>query len=110
MTPNVYRSPQEYTLVMGSAYLYEATPYTLQYDVINITVHINFSMVTLINDVALLVINGYIPWNWPTVRAIPLNTQPEMTGTLCSISGWGKTSIYVVSISRIEGKVLDSFL
>jgi len=34
-------------------------------------------------------INGYIPWNWPTVKALALNSQLVATSTECLISGWG---------------------
>ncbi|XP_011292763.3 trypsin delta [Musca domestica] len=99
--PMVFRSPDEFTLVMGSAYLYQAPAYTLQYDVLQIAVNMNFNLTTMVNDIALFLINGYIPWSWPTVQAIPLNYWPEPSGTLCTISGWGKTSTYSDSVSGI---------
>lgn len=93
----VYRSPSEFTLVMGSAYLYQVPPYTLQYDVLQIAIHLGFNLTTMNNDIAMFMINGYIPWSWPTVQAIPLNTMAEQSGVMCSVSGWGKTSVNTVS-------------
>lgn len=76
---------------MGSTYLTETNYYTLQYDVLQIITNSNFNINTLVNDVALFLINGYIPWNWPTVMAIPLNTAAEPGGTMCTVTGWGTT-------------------
>lgn len=97
-TPVTYRTASEFTLVMGSTYLTSTNYYTLQYYVLQIIVNPNFDINTLANDAALFFINGYIPWNWPTVMAIPLNTQPIPSGTLCTVSGWGSTGY--VSISK----------
>ncbi|XP_013099159.1 trypsin delta [Stomoxys calcitrans] len=101
VNPMAYRSPNEFTLVMGSAYLYQIPPYTLQYDVLQIAVHLGFNLNTMQNDVAMFVINGYIPWSWPTVQAIPLNTVAEPNGTYCTVSGWGKTSLNTDIVSSI---------
>ncbi|XP_073833239.1 trypsin delta-like [Musca autumnalis] len=101
VSPMIFRSPDEFTLVMGSAYLYQRPPYTLQYDVQQIAVHLGFNLTTMDNDISLFMINGYIPWSWPTVQAIPLNTVAEPNGTMCTISGWGKTSINTDVVSGI---------
>ncbi|XP_075156393.1 trypsin delta-like [Haematobia irritans] len=101
VSPMSYRNPGEFTLVMGSAYLYQIPPYTLQYDVLQIAVHIGFNLDTMVNDVAMFMINGYIPWSWPTVKAIPLNNMAEPNGTSCTVSGWGKTSLNTDIVSGI---------
>lgn len=112
--PITYRSPSEFTLVMGSVYLNQATAYTLQYDVLEINVNSGFNITTLVNDVALFFINGYIPTNWPTVAAIPLNTYIEANGTVCSVSGWGATTynvrIFVFFIWFFPKKIFHIFL
>ncbi|XP_065363671.1 serine protease 53-like [Calliphora vicina] len=104
-TPLIYRTASEFTLVMGSAYLTTTTNNTLHYEVLQIIVNANFDINTLVNDVALFLINGYISWNWPTVMAIPLNTVPELSGTICTVSGWGATSYNYLSDDLLEATV-----
>ncbi|KAM7348188.1 trypsin delta/gamma-like protein CG30031 [Cochliomyia hominivorax] len=104
-SPVTYRTASEFTLVMGSTYLTTTSYYTLQYDVLQIIINENFNINTLANDIALFLINGYIPWNWPTVMAIPLNTLPIANGTICTVSGWGSTGNNYVSNVLMEATV-----
>ncbi|XP_037889720.1 trypsin-like isoform X2 [Glossina fuscipes] len=62
----VTRSPRELTIVMGSVLLYHRLPNNLQYTVQQVIQHADFNTTTLVNDIALLFLNGYVPWNWPT--------------------------------------------
>ncbi|KAH8245119.1 hypothetical protein KR032_005007, partial [Drosophila birchii] len=86
---NKYRTAGEYFLVMGSSNLRSSTANTQEYYVQQLIIHSDYNHKTLTNDIALMFINGYIPWNSPTVRALPLNTGLVATGTVCTISGWG---------------------
>ncbi|XP_037939578.1 trypsin-like [Teleopsis dalmanni] len=92
-TPLAFRSASEFTLVMGSIYLYERTKNTQQYSVLEVLTHPNFNLTTLVDDVSLFFINGYIPINSPTVTPIALNALAITTGTYCTISGWGKIKV-----------------
>ncbi|XP_033169440.1 trypsin eta isoform X1 [Drosophila mauritiana] len=84
-----YRTAGEFVLVMGSTYLTSSTDRTLMYYLQQLITHENYSPEALTNDIALMFINGYIPWNWPTVTALALNSQLVATNTDCLISGWG---------------------
>ncbi|XP_020804973.1 trypsin eta isoform X2 [Drosophila serrata] len=84
-----YRTAGEYFLVMGSSTLRTKTANTQEYYVQQLIIHADYNHNTLTNDIALMFINGYIPWNSPTVRALALNTGIVSTGTVCTISGWG---------------------
>ncbi|XP_073821227.1 trypsin eta-like [Musca autumnalis] len=89
-----FRKPEDFTLVMGSDILTEMSAFTLQYDVLQLAVHEAFNFTTLDNDIAMFFINGYIPWTWPTVKAIPLSIEPQVNGVLCSTSGWNISAEY----------------
>ncbi|XP_017487037.1 PREDICTED: trypsin-like [Rhagoletis zephyria] len=96
ITPTTYRSASEFTIVMGSVYLYEVTAYTLQYDVLEVAPNLDFSKSTLQNDVALFFIDGSIPENHATVKPIPLNQLALSTGVNCTVTGWGITESGIV--------------
>ena len=76
-------------MVMGNDNRLIPDPLQLQYNVLEIVKHKGYNATIFTNDIALLFINGYIPWNWPTVKAIRLNTEETAVGMLCKISGWG---------------------
>lgn len=85
----------EFTIFMGSVYLHEVTPYTLQYNVQELVPHPDFSLTPLQNDLGLLFIDGMIPANYPTVAPIPLNQVTLNASVNCSVTGWsiaGKVS------------------
>ncbi|EDV45963.1 uncharacterized protein Dere_GG18803 [Drosophila erecta] len=84
-----YRTAGEFVLVMGSTYLTSSTDRTLTYYLQQLILHEHYKPDVLTNDIALMFINGYIPWNWPTVKALALNSQLVATSTDCLISGWG---------------------
>ncbi|XP_017490764.1 PREDICTED: trypsin eta-like, partial [Rhagoletis zephyria] len=90
--PLAYRNPDDFTLVMGSSFLQEKNAYVLQYDVEAVLPFPAFNSTSLENDIALLLIKGYIPWEWPTVRPISLRTTAVEPNTTCRIGGWGKLS------------------
>ncbi|XP_005190397.4 trypsin zeta, partial [Musca domestica] len=109
-----FRKPEDFTLVMGTELLTEISAFTLQYDVLQLAVHEAFDFPTLINNIAMFFIDGYIAWNWPTVRAIPLSIEAQPNGVLCSTSGWNisagnpspllKTNLVPIVESRICSK------
>lgn len=91
-----FRQPEEFSLVMGTESLTEISLYTLQYDVLDLAIHEAFDFYTLANNIALIFINDTIPWNWPTVRAIPLRIEPVMSGVFCSTTGWNFTDVSIL--------------
>ncbi|KAH8248495.1 hypothetical protein KR026_007045, partial [Drosophila bipectinata] len=85
-----YRTAGEYFLVMGSSYLKTRDPnYTLEFYVQQLVVHPSYNHDSLTNDIALMFINGYIPWSAISVRALDLNSAALVAGTGCYIAGWG---------------------
>uniref|UniRef100_A0A1I8QC07 Peptidase S1 domain-containing protein n=1 Tax=Stomoxys calcitrans TaxID=35570 RepID=A0A1I8QC07_STOCA len=76
---------------MGTDSLIQNTPFTLQFDVAELVVHEAFNFKTLVNNVAMFLITDFIPWDWPTVEAIPLNINSEVNGVICTTTGWNLT-------------------
>ncbi|XP_054729066.1 trypsin-like [Anastrepha obliqua] len=96
VTPLTYRAASEFTIVMGSVYLYEVTPYTLQFNVLEVVPNPDYDSTTLQNDVALFFIDGLIPENYATVAPISLNRQALSAGVNCTVTGWGITESGIV--------------
>uniref|UniRef100_A0A1A9X5G4 limulus clotting factor C n=1 Tax=Glossina brevipalpis TaxID=37001 RepID=A0A1A9X5G4_9MUSC len=101
----VARNPKELTVVMGSILLYHRLPNNLQYNVQQVIQHANFNTTTLVNDIALLFLNGYIPWNWPTVTAIPIQSKAVLVDTMCTVTGWGRMANGQTSKVLLAGQV-----
>lgn len=80
---------RDLTVVMGNANRLTPDHQQLQYNVQQIIKHQGYNTTSFINDIALLFINGYIPWDWPTVKAVQLNTKESAVYSMCKISGWG---------------------
>lgn len=77
---------------MGSTYLQSSDANTLQYYVQQVIVHPLFHYDTLNNDIALMFINGYIPWQAKAVKALALQTGDLAASTSCAVTGWGVLS------------------
>ncbi|EDX02439.1 trypsin [Drosophila yakuba] len=91
--PLVYRDPELYVVVAGSSAIDRTDRFTQEYLVQRIIGHKGYNGSTLENDIALLFLNGFIPWESHGVRAIPLATQAPEEGTTCLIHGWGKVTM-----------------
>ncbi|XP_062121990.1 trypsin I-P1 [Drosophila sulfurigaster albostrigata] len=87
--PPVYNDPEDYIVVGGSSHLNSFGRFGQVYLVQEIIGHEAYHPFTLENDIALVFLNSYIPWQHYTTRALPLATQQVQPGTLCLISGWG---------------------
>ncbi|XP_017061555.1 trypsin I-P1 [Drosophila ficusphila] len=90
--PLLYRDPDLYVVVAGSSTIDRADRFTQEYLVQRIIGHEWYNRSTLENDIALLFLNGFIPWKSQAVRAIPLSIKAPEEGTTCLIHGWGKVS------------------
>lgn len=85
------RKADEFTVVMGNTNLYLREDHMLQYSVLEFLRHSEFATEPLIeNDVALLFMNGYVPWTHATVKAIDMNLIGTPANTQCLVSGWGR--------------------
>ncbi|XP_073833237.1 trypsin eta-like [Musca autumnalis] len=91
--PATNRTAGEFTVVVGSSQLYVKEANMLQYYVQEIVKHAGFNSTTLINDIGLVFINGYIPWDWPTAQAIRLNDVILNFDAPCNVSGWGRNEM-----------------
>ncbi|XP_023031140.2 trypsin [Drosophila willistoni] len=85
-----YREANLYIVVAGGDQINQADQNTLEYSVQEIIGHPDYNKTTLENDIAMLFINGYIPWQSRTVRAVSLAEMPPPEGQICLVSGWGK--------------------
>ncbi|KAH8245118.1 hypothetical protein KR032_004993, partial [Drosophila birchii] len=85
-----YHKPELFVVLAGMSIIDKWDNYTQEYYVQRIVGHEHYDSVTLANDIALLFLNGYIPWGSRMVRALPLAFDPPPAGTSCLIHGWGK--------------------
>ncbi|KAH8367983.1 hypothetical protein KR084_005215 [Drosophila pseudotakahashii] len=90
--PLQYRDPELYVVVAGSSAIDRTDRFTQEYLVQRIIGHERYNRTTLENDIALLFLNGFIPWQSQVVRAIPLTIEAPQEGTTCLIHGWGKVT------------------
>ncbi|XP_017107487.2 trypsin eta isoform X2 [Drosophila bipectinata] len=88
--PLEYREPELFVVVAGSSAIDQTDRFTTEYLVRRIVGHKQYNSSTLENDIALLFIDGYIPWDSPGARALELATESPVEGTICLIHGWGK--------------------
>jgi len=79
-------------VVAGSSAIDRADRFTQEYLVQRIVGHERYNMTTLENDIALLFLNGFIPWLSQAIRPIPLAKEAPEEGTICLIHGWGKVT------------------
>ncbi|XP_046866768.1 trypsin eta-like isoform X2 [Drosophila willistoni] len=89
-------------IVAGSASVREPDKYTKEYRVQEVIIHPAFNNISD-NDIALAFLMGFIPWNWPQIKAVPLAERPPSVGEICLTSGWGyvnEASVPILSIER----------
>ncbi|EDW62991.1 trypsin [Drosophila virilis] len=84
------RSPNDFVIIMGNSLLQIRSVLMQQYNVQKLMSHPQYNPTNLQNDIALLFINGFVPWK-SIVRALPLARVTAVVGTPCLISGWGST-------------------
>ncbi|XP_030381083.1 transmembrane protease serine 9-like [Scaptodrosophila lebanonensis] len=96
-----YRKASDFVLVVASSYVWTKDPNAQVYNVQQMIIHSGYQQGKLVNDIGLLFINGYLPWNSAKVRALALNTQPISAGTSCAVTGWGVTNTATESTSNV---------
>ncbi|EDV91266.1 trypsin eta [Drosophila grimshawi] len=90
--PVQYRGPEHYVVVAGSRMLDQVETLTQVYLVQEIIGHDLFHPLTLENDIALMFLNSLIPYQYLTIRSLPLTEKPYPENTKCFISGWGNNA------------------
>ncbi|KAH8408813.1 hypothetical protein KR009_000570 [Drosophila setifemur] len=92
--PLEYRDPELFVVVAGASTIDRTDRFSQEYLVLRILGHEQYNTNTLENDIALVFLDGYIPWHSPSVRAIPLAKEAPREGTICLIHGWGKGTLH----------------
>ncbi|XP_030381084.1 trypsin I-P1 [Scaptodrosophila lebanonensis] len=88
--PLRYRSSELYVVVAGSTFIEISDSTTQEFLVQELSGHWGYNHSTLVNDIALLFLNGFINWRFTIIRPIRLPKTPPQPGTFCAIGGWGK--------------------
>nr|XP_013099106.1 unnamed protein product [Stomoxys calcitrans] len=87
-----YLPASDFIVVMGNLNRFEKDNNTLVLDVTKIVKYRDpFNVTTFDNDLVLLMLNDTVPANHSTIEPIVLNERPLKEGTLCQVTGWGKT-------------------
>lgn len=87
-----YLPDSDFIVVMGNLDRFEKNNNTLIFDIKKVEKHraiFNFS--TYEDDIVLVMLNGSVPANHPTVKPIVLNDEAIQNGTICQVTGWGET-------------------
>ncbi|XP_058977463.1 trypsin eta [Musca domestica] len=87
-----YLPDSDFIVVMGNLDRFENNNNTLIFDIKKVEKHraiFNFS--TYEDDIVLVMLNGSVPANHPTVKPIVLNDEAIQNGTICQVTGWGET-------------------
>ncbi|KAH8289562.1 hypothetical protein KR054_007171, partial [Drosophila jambulina] len=100
-----YHRPEVFVVLAGMSVLDKMDSNTQEYNVQRIIGHEKYDSITLANDIALLFLNSYIPWESEVVRAVPLAVDPPVAGTSCLIHGWGKPRQWDTSITLQQAPV-----
>lgn len=87
--PARYHSNEKFVVVAGNTELNKRESFTQSYLVEEIIGHELYNYATLDNDIAVLFLNRFIPYDNPAIAAIPLNIGALVPGTYCNVSGWG---------------------
>ncbi|KAM8705936.1 hypothetical protein ACLKA7_010263 [Drosophila subpalustris] len=87
--PAEYRDPENYIVVAGSTHLDTLNRFSEVYLVQEIIGHEHYNPLTLENDIALVFLNSFIPYQHFLIRPVPLANASFPPGTYCFISGWG---------------------
>ena len=87
-----FRSPSEFSVVMGNVDRSLQNQNTLKLSVSNIITSDHFNYNTFRDDLALLILNQSIPETYKSAEIIKLNTNVNLKdGLTCYVSGWGLT-------------------
>ncbi|TMW48339.1 hypothetical protein DOY81_006565 [Sarcophaga bullata] len=87
-----FRSPSDFSVVMGNVDRSLQNQNTLKLSVSNIITSDHFNYNTFRDDLALLILNQSIPETYKSAEVIKLNTNVNLKdGLTCYVSGWGLT-------------------
>lgn len=77
---------------MGNLDRFERNNNTLIFDIRKVVKHSEiFNVYTYDGDLVLVMLNGTVPADHPTVQPITLNGGELQGGTVCQVTGWGVT-------------------
>ncbi|XP_068140976.1 trypsin zeta-like [Drosophila tropicalis] len=76
----------QYFIVAGCNYINKEDENTQKYQIQEVVKH---SDTYVEDDIAIVLLNGYIPWDSPTIKAVALAERPILSKTSCLVSGWG---------------------
>ncbi|KAM7347487.1 transmembrane protease serine 9-like [Cochliomyia hominivorax] len=83
---------EDFIVVMGNLDRFEYNNNTLVFDILKVVKRVEiFNVTSYDEDIVLVMLNGSVPANHPTIRPIILNDGPLANGTICQATGWGKT-------------------
>ena len=83
---------RDFIVVMGALDITDRSSNTLVYNINRVEFrNSSFSVLNYIDDLALVFLSGSVPANHPTVKPVRLNRAPMAAGTMCLVTGWGKT-------------------
>ncbi|XP_073829374.1 trypsin-1-like [Musca autumnalis] len=100
-----YRSPQEFSVVMGNLDRTRKDANMLKLPVKDIIVGGNFDPDTFEDDIAIMILNQTVPSNYTRASTIELNENRNLIeGTKCIVSGWGLTEkgTYATKLRSVE--------
>ncbi|XP_055842649.1 transmembrane protease serine 9-like, partial [Episyrphus balteatus] len=103
-----FQSARYYFVVMGTLDRFEKNENTISLDITHI-VHGDFVRSTYTNDIAIVFLDGTVPASNPAINVIPLNREVIPAGTICQVTGWGKTETGLLSeiLLTIDVPILD---
>lgn len=82
------------SVVLGTVNRFQRTTYTFESFIKYYVVNKQFSIKTLKNDIATIILSTPVPTNNPYIQPIPLATFAFGDNTTCLITGFGST-LYV---------------
>lgn len=94
-----YRSPNELRAVMGTLNRFQRMNGTIVSDVKSIAYMKTFNIHTMVDDIGLIFLKKGLPENKDhlTVAPISLASESVPAGTICQVSGWGRTEYGLLS-------------
>uniref|UniRef100_A0A1I8M570 Uncharacterized protein n=1 Tax=Musca domestica TaxID=7370 RepID=A0A1I8M570_MUSDO len=105
-----FRSPQEFSVVVGSLDRTRKDRNTLQFAVKDIIWGPNFDPDTFEDDIAIMILNQTVPRTYNEYSLIEMNENRNLAaGTKCTVSGWGLTekNLYATKLRSVEVPIVS---
>lgn len=95
----VYEKSENFLVLAGTTILNEMDNLTQEYLIEKIIGHEDYNYATLENDIALLFLNSFIPYDYPGIAPIPIKLTAIKPGTYCNVSGWGSRHYHLQMVT-----------